>query len=185
MEYINKIKSIELVLENCECIPLPVEDIYIYFDIDHTFYYSIDLLSESETIRNLEKSPRAKNVYITVKNTDKLTYTSFGIDKELNSLDRIKSCPDITHIDVTYEQFYSSKEDGYLPHSMGIKTLYFGVPWGSNSQFINTYQRIKYDKKHDKYILTIKKYFTFKTLKYNFKEWERNIRRNVFHNYTI
>lgn len=115
-----EIKSIELVLENCEVIEIGRENIGIFFVLDIKRSISrkaVNSISDSTTMEELfmQISSNANNIksYITTWSENKKPF------------ERLMCHEDITAIDINYQD--NTNE-------------YISVKWGGNSDYTNIYQ---------------------------------------------
>lgn len=129
MSSYKKIKQIDLVFENCEVVQISYDNIYsmyIYLNgrsIDIPWGWKEGAFSDTLL---------ATSVYINLFDLDKMTYLSFGNERR-NLLKRLQ-CPDITHIDIIYEDDTNE---------------YIAVPWKNKSQYSSIYQTV--NKTNDTY----------------------------------
>lgn len=145
-------QSIDIILENCDHINIPIKYIENLF-----------LHVKGTTIRHCNEDEISEDIFldyakIIIKDLDKYEYIGEFKDAPTNALKRLQ-IPDITWIKINYNE---EKSKSYV------------VPWGSNSLYINTYQKIYKDKQHQHvsnnlWIIEIKKRWNVKTLIENIK----------------
>lgn len=110
-----EIYSVDLVLENCESIKIPVENIKgLHFTLEESDYRLVNG-------KNLYDSVKCKVFYIVIDNIHSLRSSSYPEKDDV--LERLSYTNDVTHVKVLFE-------DG--------TSLYITVPW--KGSFINLFQ---------------------------------------------
>ncbi len=93
---VKEVKSIVLVLENCEVIPISKEHIVSFYCKD------IAAVIDRASCNSISKEQYCEELYLEIhKNADR-HYSSFGTESGETVFKRL-ACPDITGIHITYE----------------------------------------------------------------------------------
>jgi len=187
-----KIIKVKLILENCESIIIPIENIRsLCWFLDKEYWILYNCFSKEYVDSYILSQNLIVNKFIiSIEDLDKLLYFPLGdntITKKV--IDRLIRSPDITHVSIEYDNLIYENNVNDPTVKIEHEEYSFVVPWGSRNQWINTYQIISKKKCRSEqdniWNLIIKKRFTIKTLYYDYKEFKRWVRRNIFHNYSI
>lgn len=120
------VKTVDLVLENCEVITIDAKNIDMFYasDVKRSIYFRDGFYSESLSANEI-------GISITVNANVNSSYTdNWNSEIRLLPFDRLIKSNDITHFDINYQ-------DG--------SNEYIRVNWGGDSDNNNPYQTRKID----------------------------------------
>lgn len=152
--YMNEIKSIEIVLENCEAIRIDRENLG-YFNIDN-IKRSISRMAMNSVSDYLSAEKIFIQISSKANNHSSFIFTCH--EGEVTPFDRILKYSDITSVVVNYEN--ETSEEIY-------------VDWGGDSDYTNPYQSVAINEKtNDLYIVISKNDEVHEFFKDNLEEEE-------------
>lgn len=127
----SEVKSISLILENCEVLT---------FDRKYIGEFCVDGIT-SDIFRiacnSIRKRQRCEKLLLSLRRDADQKYDCFGLPSDATTFKRIDSCPDITSIEITYE-------DGSMER--------YCVPWHEGDEYSNRYQHSYISKMGDLYL---------------------------------
>lgn len=131
----SEVKSVSFVLENCEVLT---------FDREYIGAFCVDGITNTISriaCNSIRKQQHCEKLYLALRRDADQQYDCFGHPSEDTAFKRIDSCPDITSIEITYED--------------GTTETCF-VPWHEEDEYINRYQHSYISEMRDLYLYICK-----------------------------
>ena len=133
-----ELKSIILTFENCDSMEISIK----YISGLHIRGISDSIEQVNYSSGEIETRKSAENIFLTVRNSKKLTYKPFNLFESDTVFNRITKFPDITHITVVYSDESRQK---------------IAVPYEPVHGDDNKHQSVTYLHSFDDLVVTIKK----------------------------